>query len=104
MLQQRESWLFTFLEKLLAGDELAISLLDSDASRAIFTEQGTSRAKRTPKYAKVDMWHYEMNAPLWELAPKWLRGETVKWWRRDYEQPLIPEVLLHHGRLARANH
>ena len=48
------------------------------------------------------MWHYSMAAPLWELATPWLRGETVVWWRREYEESLVPTVVLHQGRLARA--
>ena len=96
MLQQRERWLYAFLEKLLAGDELALSLLDSTA-RAAFVGK-----LRPPKFAKVDMYHYTMAAPLWELAPRWLRGETVTWWKREYEEKLIPPVRLHLGQLTRA--
>ena len=27
------------------------------------------------KYVKVDMYNYEMNQPLWDALPGWLRGE-----------------------------
>ncbi|KAL1508528.1 hypothetical protein AB1Y20_004628 [Prymnesium parvum] len=101
MLQQRERWLFTFVEKLLAGDELAISLLDR-SSYAVFTDPNVPGKKRRPKFAKVDMWRYEMSAPLWELVTPWFRGETVTWWRRKYEEQLIPTVVIHQGQLALA--
>ena len=38
-----------------------------------------------------------MAAPLWELAPRWWRGEAVTWWRRTYEEPLIPPVSVQPG-------
>ena len=100
MLRQREAWLYTLLAKLLTADELALSLLDSSA-REVF--RGPTGERRAPLYAKVDMWHYMMSAPLWELLPLWFRGgQPVVWWTREYEEPLIPVVLLHDGQLARA--
>ena len=55
------------------------------------------------------MYRYEMAAPLWELAQQWWaaaeRGDAppLVWWRRSYEEPLIPTVLLGSGgRLERA--
>ena len=59
---------------------------------------------RPPQLARVDMYKYEMAAPLWELAPRYLGGEAVAWWRRAYEEPLVPPVRLDaaSGRLVRA--
>ena len=59
MLRGRESWLFTFVAKILAADGGAISLLDATAAEAL-------RARR-PTYAKVEMWHYMMAAPLSDI-------------------------------------
>ena len=110
MLRQREAWLYTFLAQLLTADPLALSLLDSSA-RSLFppspppSPPATAHPSRRPtpgfQYAKVDMYHYTMSAPLWELARPWLEGKTVTWWKREYEEPLIPVVTLHQGRLAR---
>ena len=83
MLQQREAWLYAFIAKLLSGDDLAVSLLDRSA-RCVFTPHAA------PRYAKVDMYHYTMSAPLWELAPRWAQGDIVTWWHREYEEALIP--------------
>ena len=100
--------MYEFIAKLLAADELALSLLDSSA-RAVFpgshassSGKGGKRKIRAPKYAKVDMYQYTMSAPLWELMAPWLRGETVTWWIREFEEPLVPVVVLHRGQLARA--
>jgi len=59
-----------------------------------------------PLYSKVEMYRYEMAAPLWEIAPNYLRvflgiGNSkdedndktpVQWWNRYYEENLIPVV------------
>ena len=61
-----------------------------------------------PKYAKVDMYHYEMVAPLWTILGKkvrlhWedlysgrglLRHHDVQWWTRKFEEVLIPPVMI----------
>ena len=52
------------------------------------------------------MYHYQMAAPLWELAAQWWRGNgaPLTWWRRTYEEALIPTVQLdpQSGKLVRA--
>jgi len=102
MLRGRETWLYSFLARLLSADEGALSLLDASA-RAAFAPAGGGAKLRAPKFAKVDMYHYTMAAPLWQLASRWARGETVAWWAREYEQSLVPAVLLNErGQLARA--
>jgi len=54
------------------------------------------------KYVKVDMYNYEMNQPLWDALPGWLRGEDVTWWRRSFEETLIRPVQIYNGNLAYA--
>lgn len=97
MLRQRESWLFSLVSKLL-NDDLAkddrpwLDLLDPSAVSWLQSNYSQSNA---PLYAKVDMYHYKMSQPLWELLPALLAGEEVVWWNRTFEQSLIPPVLLH---------
>ena len=100
MLQQREAWLYTLLEQLLRGDESPWPLLDAQSVAHL-------RAAGPPVYAKVDMYEYTMAAPLWELAARWWAQRAgappLVWWRRAYEEPLIPVVQLGaDGRLQRA--
>lgn len=97
MLQRREQWLYALLAKLLAADTRALSLLDPSARVAF-------EGSPPPRFAKVDMWHYRMAAPLWELAPRWWRREEVTWWRRSFEEQLVPPVERQPatGRLMRA--
>lgn len=90
MLQQREQWLFAFLAKILAADPLALSLLDG-SGRTLISERGR------PRIAKVDMWHYRMAAPLWEIALRAWRREEVIWWERRREEGLVPPVRLQPG-------
>lgn len=46
-------------------------------------------------YAKVDMYHYQMAAPLWEILPRYLKGQSdIVWWNRTFEDVLIPPVEL----------
>ena len=46
------------------------------------------------------MYHYQMAAPLWQVlwrlaAEQWDGGRgPTQWWRREFEQPLIPLVQL----------
>jgi hypothetical protein len=62
---------------------------------------------KVPSYTKVDMYLYEMSAPLWELLPQYLFSTSeisqTEWWNRTYEENLIPVVALGtEGRLKRA--
>ena len=41
------------------------------------------------KFAKVDMYRYRMADPLWTIISKWLRGEEMIWWMREFEEVLI---------------
>lgn len=54
---------------------------------------------------KVDMYHYQMAAPAWELAGRWWRdpAQPLVWWNRTYEEELVPVVTLGaNGQLVRA--
>ena len=98
MLRGREQWLYAFLAKLLDGDALARSLL-APASRDDAARLGGGADAR----AKVDMYHYEMRAPLWDLAGEALRelgAAPVVWWNRTFTEVLIPPVKLTGGHLT----
>ena len=52
------------------------------------------------------MYHYEMAEPLWALVARWWgapTGAPITWWRRTYEEELVPVVALDpkSGSLAR---
>lgn len=99
MLQQRESWLYKLLEKVLdtetdQTERPWLDLLDSSSVQYLNQEQDKLR------YAKVDIYHYEMAAPLWQiLRDYWDKKEPVVWWKRSYQEPLIRPVALESGRL-----
>lgn len=102
MLERREKWLYSLVRKLLQRDELALSLLDRSAAEGPgFHLRDVPTA---PKYARVDMYRYEMSQPLWRLLPMALgRSGPVVWWNATYKEPLIPAVQLHgSGKLGRA--
>jgi hypothetical protein len=93
-LNRRETWLYTFLSKLLAENDDNRPWLDLlDTSSADMLRAHYLKGK-VPSYAKVDMYLYEMSAPLWELLPSYLYSSRTKWWHRTYEESLIPSVAL----------
>ena len=103
-LRQREGWLYELLYKLLDGGEQAsqerpwLALLDS--STANHLEVNYYRKGRSPLIVKVDMYHYEMAAPLWTIWGRQLsqlcrrlvsgrESHRVAWWRRRFKENLI---------------
>jgi hypothetical protein len=96
-LRQRETWVYALLEKILADgvDETTsrpwLALLDSTSVDML--ERGYTQ-NASPRYAKVDMYQYQMAAPLWHLVADLIRGREVTWWKRTYKEPLIPPVQL----------
>jgi hypothetical protein len=131
-LNRRESWLYHLLSKILGDKQRNQSNNDNDGENEITAKwwqllekrkrqreqpwldllDGVSadllEQKGPPLYAKVDMYHYEMAAPLWDLLPRYLGlrggGGTLKWWNRTYEEPLLPVVAYdrRRGQLVRA--
>jgi lipase maturation factor 1 len=83
MLQRRERWLYALLENVLSQQEGPwMDLLDPSAVEYL-------KATRV-RFARVDMYHYEMAAPLWEILRKYLEGrELVQWWNRTRREPLL---------------
>ena len=68
MLRSRETWLYSLLEKVLRGEKGRwLKLLDKSAETVIF---GDDRIK----YAKVDMYHYQMEGSLLELMTREKEG------------------------------
>jgi hypothetical protein len=93
MLRQRESWLFSLLEKLLQPNLSRrpwLNLLDQATARYL-TESYYSQ-DRAPTFAKVDMYHYRMAAPLSKLMAEWWSGSGIIWWKRAYEESLVPVI------------
>jgi hypothetical protein len=96
MLQGRESWLFALAAKLLdkntANNQRPwLDLLDAASSQLL--RENYEDKHQTPLYAKVDIYRYQMAAPLWEIVPSYLKGESaVIWWNRTFEEVLIPPV------------
>jgi len=100
-LQRREQWVFALVAKILEDgttsngtqlDRPWLGLLDDSTARHLLP---------TPKYAKVDMFHYKMAAPLWilmkqgwqQMTKKSIGAVEIVWWQRDFEEVLIPAVL-----------
>ena len=103
MLQHRERWMFELLRKILTG-EASRSGNDSRHLLALLDPTSADWLRRNPlKYAKVDMYHYRMADPIWIILYKWLMGEEVIWWTRNFEEILIPPLELYDGTLAYAN-
>jgi hypothetical protein len=94
MLQGREVWLFSLIAKLMdktADERPWLDLLDVTSSKML--RENYEHKFMTPIHGKVDMYHYEMAAPLWEILTRYLRGEQdVVWWNRTFEEVLIPPV------------
>jgi len=106
MLRQRETWMFELLIRLLDDDNdedsypssIArpwLDLLDSTTSKLLMDNY---QKRRYPKYARVDMFHYKMNASLYELLtniyPSGRRMQDITWWNRTFEETLIVPVIL----------
>jgi hypothetical protein len=97
MLRQRETWLYELIAKLLDEQISARPWLDLfDASTTKLLEDGYNQ-KKYPKFCRVDMFHYKMAAPLWELLPIYFSGHEVTWWNRSFEETLIVPVVFDMG-------
>ena len=93
MLRQRETWMVELLSKLLDERLSTRPWLDLfDATTTTFLLHNYNQ-KTYPKYARVDMFHYKMAAPLWELLPLYVSGDEVAWWNRSFEEALIVPVV-----------
>lgn len=101
MLQRRERWLYELLHKMLDNS------MDSNKSPWLSLLHPSSASflqQNTVQYAKVDMYRYKMNEALWSISNKWIRGEEVVWWTREFEEVLIrPLRMQANGVLAYAN-
>jgi hypothetical protein len=93
MLHDRETWMFALLSKLLnqsLTNRPWLELLDSSSANIL--RQNYDNYHMVPLYAKVDMYHYKMAAPLWQLLMDFLAGRKLVWWKREFEEVLIPPV------------
>lgn len=91
MLQRRERWMYELIHKMLVSDENATT--NNTETRpwlALLDPSSGSYLQQNPiKFAKVDMYRYRMVDPLWTIISKWLRGEEMIWWMREFEEVLI---------------
>ena len=117
-MNQRESWLYNLLGKLLEKDDVDdkekqnnfaayhynrpwLDLLDT-TSRDMLLKRGPGM------YAKVDIYHYKMANSLWKIMLQYYHnsintnknhdgGNNNKsiWWNRYYKENLIPIVSYH---------
>jgi hypothetical protein len=102
MLQHRERWVFELLRKILTSD--ASRLGNDKPWLALLDPTSADWLRLNPvKYVKVDMYRYRMADPLWIIGQKWLMGEEVIWWTRDFEEILIRPLQLYNGSLVYAN-
>ncbi|KAL7548253.1 hypothetical protein ACHAWF_011547 [Thalassiosira exigua] len=101
MLQRRESWMFEFIRKILMSDVRG----KADAPWLLLLDPGSAELLRQEhmRFAKVDMYLYQMADPLWNITRKWLKGEEVIWWNREFEEVLIRPVQVQGGSLQYAN-
>ncbi|CAE7386954.1 Lmf1 [Symbiodinium sp. CCMP2456] len=92
-LERRETWMWSFLAKVLEGDATVLSLLtpETAVSKAYFPD-GPLNDRKLPKFAKVDMWRYRMRAPLWVIAREYAQNGTAVWWEREKAEALIPPL------------
>jgi Lipase maturation factor len=101
-LRSRESWVYGLLYKILQGGNGQptpwLALLDSSSQEFLRTTY--YQQAKSPKYAKVDMYHYKMAEPLWTILERkrqaffFRANAPVAWWTRIFEEPLIPTVSL----------
>jgi hypothetical protein len=68
-----------------------------DTRSANMLRNGYEKHGKTPAYAKVEMYHYQMAASLWELLPQHFTRDKIQWWNRTYEESLVPVVALRQG-------
>ncbi|KAL7561879.1 hypothetical protein ACA910_014254 [Epithemia clementina (nom. ined.)] len=107
-LHRREYWLYKLLEKLLEPNKAKqprpwLNLLDR--SSAAMLESNYYEKGRAPRFARVEMYHYQMAGPLGHiLYNQWANGirNSTIWWNRTFEEALIPPVTLMHGKLGYA--
>lgn len=96
-LQNRESWLYNLLAKILDDESVLedrpwLDLLDKESHSFLRDRYRLDETK--PMLAKVDMYEYRMADSLWNILAASFRGENVVWWNRRFEESLIPPVRL----------
>ena len=111
MLHGRERWMFELLRKVVlmsSSDDENQSLPEHEDKRPWLALLDPSSAdwlrSNTVKYAKVDMYRYRMADPLWVIARKWLMRKDLVWWKRDFEEILIPPIEIFRGSLVYADY
>jgi hypothetical protein len=96
-LKNRESWLYNLLAKILDAETSVeerpwLQLLDRTSSEFLIESYQSNESR--PVLAKVDMYEYRMAASLWSVLVTFVKGKSVVWWKRQFEESLIPPVQL----------
>lgn len=96
-LQQRETWLYILLEKILGKGDSSnerpwLNLLATPSAALL---RSTYDSGNFPRFVKVDIYRYQMAAPLWSLIFHMIiHRQEITWWRREFKESLIPAVQL----------
>ena len=101
-LQRRERWVLALLIEILEDNNTGNSLQLDRPWLALLDDSGVKHFMLTPKYAKVDMFRYEMAAPLWflmkqgcwQMINKGIGNIEIVWWQRNFEEVLIAPLSL----------
>jgi Lipase maturation factor len=94
-LERREQWVYHLLLKLIqtAPADTPRPWLDLLATETASKLQREYYSKgQAPRYAKADMYQYWMTGSLWKIVKQHWSGEDTVWWRRAYEEALIPPL------------
>lgn len=94
MINGREQWVYNLLSKILQDEAVQrpwLELLDTKTAnllRKTYYEKDDA-----PRYAKVDMYHYKMAAPLSTILWRWAVGQGQVWWTRQFEESLVVPII-----------
>jgi hypothetical protein len=94
MIKGREQWVYNLLSKILQDEAVQrpwLALLDTKTAnllRSTYYEKDEA-----PRYAKVDMYHYKMAAPLSTILWRWAVGQGQIWWTRQFEESLVAPII-----------
>jgi hypothetical protein len=64
-----------------------------DTKTANFLRSTYYEKEKAPRYAKVDMYHYKMAAPLSTILWRWAIGQGQIWWTRQFEESLVVPII-----------
>jgi hypothetical protein len=92
---------YSLLTKILSDQESVdqrpwLQLLDPESSAFLMNAYVSNDTR--PKFAKVEMYKYWMADSLWGILSSKLRGSNAVWWKRKFEETLIPPLQLNNDK------